>query len=103
MKKLPPNSDKHPSNNILGAIRKNEFGGMPWLVHTARVQTGLTAESDYNIYHEADRFFEVWRERDWFMVSRLSAKEAIQKDRAGTLVEWVEPEIAIDILRGSNE
>lgn len=103
MKKLPPNSKEHPSNGVLGAIRKNELGGMPWLVHAARVQAGLIAESDYNIYHESDRFFDVWREREWVRVARLTAEEAIQKDRAGSLIEWVESEIAIDILRGSNE
>lgn len=102
MKKLSPNSDKHPSSSVLGAIRKNELGGMPWLVHAARIQTGLISESDYNIYHESDRFFEVWREQDWVRVARLTAEEALQKDRVGSLIEWVESEIAIDILRGSN-
>lgn len=97
MHRLPPNSEEHPN------WKDRNNGGFIGLIYKARIRIGLHGDSEYSIYHEhiGNPKLSVCRLSDWRTVASMSQEEAEKMDADGKLDEWIESEIAIDLLKSS--
>lgn len=98
MNRLPPNSEEHPN------WKDRNNGGFFGLIFNARIRLGLHRDSEYSVYHELagkKPELSVVRTSDWRTVASISQGEAEKMDADGKLDEWIESEMAIDILKSS--
>lgn len=97
MNRLPPNSKEHPN------WKDRNNGGFFGMIYNTRVRLGLHGDSEYSVYHEytGEAKLAVVRMYDWRTVASMSQEEAEKMDADGKLDEWIESEIAIDLLKSS--
>lgn len=99
MQRMKPCDPKHPSFHEKDGLA---FGEGSRFTHQIRWESGLTIESNYNLYHNSEGVFEVCRELPWATIASLPMQKAVRMHAKGELIPWIESEIAIDMLKESS-